>query len=91
MKNHLKLAMILTGLLFIAGCNARYQTYMLINGEVSEEHSTKEVADTASEDGNREHEMEVTRYVLVDKLTGRIFYFNELMGDISVYDPVKSK
>ncbi len=82
-----KLFLLVVSVVLIAGCGGRYQTYKLIEGEVSEERFENNTAQNSTEEGKHEHEMEVTRYVLVDRLTGKLFYFNELQGEINICDP----
>ena len=82
-----KLLVMLCCLLFIVGCGGRYQTYMLIKGEVSEEGSESNENQSATVENEHEHEVEISRYVLVDRLSGKMFYFNELQGNLEVYNP----
>ena len=82
-----KLLLVLGSLLLLSGCGLRYQTYKLIEGEVEEGTSEESEGENHSAENEHEHEMEVTRYVLVDKVTGKIFYFNEMLGELNVCDP----
>lgn len=69
----------------LAGCQ-RYQTFLLYDATESHQEEHRESKEVMDEEISNENEFEVRQRVLVDRKTGRLYYFSD-QHRLQVVDP----
>ena len=79
---------------FISGCASRYKAFTLVEGSGDEttSQSTATSLDPNSHElveENREDKLQIKRQVLVDRRTGKLYYFDDLNGPLKSFSENK--
>ena len=75
---------------FVTGCASRYKAFTLVEG--SGDETTSSSSTTSSDpklhelvQENTDSELQIKRQVLVDRKTGKIYYFDGLSGPLKTF------
>lgn len=85
---------LLLSLALVSGCASRYETFTLVEGSVDEATSSSSVSSSDPNlheqfGENAEDRLQLKRQILVDRKTGKLYYFDGLNGPLKSFSENK--